>query len=152
MTSTAFEWAHASWDNARTELSGGGWGEQQTGSGDSDRTLGARGPRGGQNTPSDGGSATTLMWYSSNLELRSPLHLVYAFNRDPERFLSCARQVAHVHQVSLRRRKLAGARIEVCFLRRIALRSWCWSPLSSLSMVVCHLSLGLSPCHYILRH
>jgi hypothetical protein len=57
------------------------------------------------------------------LELRSPLHLVYAFHRDPERFLSCARQVAHVHQVSLRRLKLAGAGIEACFLRRGARRN-----------------------------
>jgi hypothetical protein len=38
-----------------------------------------------------------------NLELRSPLHLVYARNRDPKRFLPFipgTRQVAHVHQVS----------------------------------------------------
>jgi hypothetical protein len=63
------------------------------------------------------------MWYSSNLQLWSPLHLVYAFHRDPERFLSCACQVPYVHQVSLRRLKLTGAGIETCFLRRGARRN-----------------------------
>jgi hypothetical protein len=41
------------------------------------------------------------MWYG--LELRSPLHLVDARNRDPERFVSFdlgAHQVPYVHQVS----------------------------------------------------
>ena len=43
---TAFEWAHANWDNAaRLDILRSGWGEGQTGSGDS--ALGARGSRGG---------------------------------------------------------------------------------------------------------
>jgi hypothetical protein len=42
---TAFGWAHASWDNAGPGVPRRGWGERQTGSGDS--ALGARDPRGG---------------------------------------------------------------------------------------------------------
>jgi hypothetical protein len=41
VTSTAFAWAHANWDNAaRLDILRSGWGEGQTGSGDS--ALGTR--------------------------------------------------------------------------------------------------------------
>jgi hypothetical protein len=43
---TAFRWAHASWDNALPSVPGEDRDRRQTGSGDS--ALGARGPRGGE--------------------------------------------------------------------------------------------------------
>ena len=53
------------------------------------------------------------------LELRAPLHFVYAPQRDPESLLPSTYQVSHVHQVAQRCIELTGVRIELRHPRRL---------------------------------